>query len=70
MILPPDRLCVCGCRGDQHRVVWKGSTFKGTRCEAHGGHKFQMAPPELPRCSCGDYQPDLKCPIHRIEAPA
>ena len=23
-----------------------------------------------PTCICGDYQPDLTCPIHRIEAPA
>lgn len=43
--LPPRSLCECGCIGGLHEIVWEGETFKGTRCLAHGGHKFKMAVP-------------------------
>lgn len=41
--LPLLRRCDCGCIGAEHRILWDGDVFKGTRCEAHGGHKFAMA---------------------------
>ena len=34
--------CFCGCLGREHRTVWRDGEFKGTRCDAHGGHKFAM----------------------------
>lgn len=45
---PPDVLCaavieICNCPGGDHVTKWDEATgdFKGTRCERHGGHKFQ-----------------------------
>ena len=43
-LFPPDAMCICGCRGKEHETVWEGDEFKGTRCEAHGGHKFALGP--------------------------
>lgn len=43
-LFPPKARCICGCLGAEHKVVWEGDTFKGTRCEVHGGHKFAMEP--------------------------
>lgn len=42
-LLPPEKLCECGCAGAEHLVVWFGTEFKGTRCAKHGGHKFMFA---------------------------
>ena len=39
---PPTAICVCTCRGDEHETRWEGDRFVGTRCEAHGGHKFAL----------------------------
>lgn len=61
-IFPPRAVCVCGCQGSAHRTVWVGDEFKGTRCDAHGGHKFAVGrqeafveePPAPKACpSCG-----------------
>ncbi len=45
---PPDVHCaaiieICTCLGTEHTTKWDEETgeFKGTRCERHGGHKFQ-----------------------------
>jgi hypothetical protein len=47
-LFPPDAPCICGCRGRDHRVVWDGDIFVGTRCDAHGGHKFAFRPQIAP----------------------
>lgn len=42
---PPRALCVCGCFGFMHSTRWDGDRFVGTRCPAHGGHKFAPKKP-------------------------
>lgn len=45
-LFPPDAVCVfCACTGAEHEAVWDGDEFLGTRCEAHGGHKFAIEAP-------------------------
>lgn len=41
-LFPPTARCLCGCRGKDHETVWQGDIFKGTRCKAHGGHKWAL----------------------------
>lgn len=39
---PENPVCVCGCDYRHHWTQWEGDDFKGTRCQVHGGHKFQL----------------------------
>lgn len=41
-LFPPDAVCVCGCPGRDHYARWEADAFKGTKCDAHGGHKFAL----------------------------
>lgn len=37
---PPNLVCTCGCSGGDHGLDWK----QQTKCDKHGGHKFQRIP--------------------------